>query len=366
MKKPVNLESYKLASADIEVQGLASVSKAVKESMVNISRNDVRYLVDTYYQMQDFRKSLDNQVRSIEQGYDKVDENNESQQPEALKWIAASFKNDEKQILKMLDAYTDSVGIGRWLKDIIGIGPVISAGLLAYFDINKANHANQFHSYAGLNDNNNPWLGTKGASALVKELKELFPDEDPKNISDNVLQEIYNRYRRDIVTVRRLSQAKDKKNQPLGYVTWDSLQKYLAMPPYNIALKTLCWKIGESFTKVSGKEESLYGRLYRQRKAYETAKNEAGDYAEYAAKCLAQKNYGKGTDAYKAYSEGKLPKAHIQQRAQRATVKIFIAHLFDAMYYEKYRKTPPTPYVLQYMGHQDEILPEIDYKDYII
>ena len=44
--------------------------------------------------------------------------------------------------------------------------------------------------------------------------------------------------------------------------------------PWNAGLKTLCWKIGESFVKVSGNESDFYGKLYIQRKQYEQQRND--------------------------------------------------------------------------------------------
>lgn len=352
-------------NVEIEVQGLASISKNIKESVVGLTLPQVRYLVDAYYQMQGARVAMENQARSMIQGYDSTIDGAKDAHPLAIQWTSKAFRNDEGQIQKMLDKYTDSIPMGRYLKSIKGIGPVLAAGILAYFNIDKANHANQFISYAGLNDNNNPWLGRDGSAKLIKELKTMFPDENPKRISDDVFIEICKRTHRSFESVRLYSQVREEKtNERKGYTTWDSLQSYLAMPPYNKDLKTLCYKIGESFKMVSGRESSLYGKLYRQRKAYETIKNDNLEYADQAAAILKKKNIGKGTDAYKAYSKGKLPKAHIQARAQRATVKIFLHHVFDAMYFEKYHIDPPTPYVLEYMGHEDMIYPEVDYKEF--
>ena len=44
--------------------------------------------------------------------------------------------------------------------------------------------------------------------------------------------------------------------------------------PWNAELKTLCWKIGQSFMKFSGDDACFYGHVYRERKAYEVARNE--------------------------------------------------------------------------------------------
>src|SRR5215831_79796 len=128
---------------------------------------------------------------------------------------------------------------------------------------------------------------------------------------------------------------------------WEKGQKR----PWNSGLKTLCWKIGESFVKVSGKPSAVYGHLYLKRKEYEIQRNEAGDLAEQAAACLAAKRIGKDTDAYKAYSIGKLPPAHIHARAKRYAVKQFLADLHHYWYVEHHGKEPPLPYPVSILGH---------------
>ena len=351
-------------NASVEVQGLASISKDVKESVVGITRDEVRFLVDSYYQRQEVRKATDNQVRSLIQGYDSDgSDETEVKVPSALEWLAANQRNEEAQIKKMLETYAESDPVGRWLMAIIGIGPVISAGLIAYFDIDKCTHFNQFHSYAGLNDNNNPWLGTEKAKKEVSEWLKEHPDENPKNLSDTIVIDICAKYHRTYES--SIKQAYDQKKLDKGkkVITKASVEAWLAKPPYNTKLKTLCWKIGGSFMKMSNKEGSLYGKLYKQRLVYEQGKNERGEYAKEAAKKLATCNI-KDKKTRKIYESGKLPDGHILARAKRATVKIFIAHLFEAMYWNKYHETPPTAYAIQYLGHTDYIAPEVDYRDY--
>ena len=60
---------------------------------------------------------------------------------------------------------------------------------------------------------------------------------------------------------------------------WEKGQKR----PHCASLKVACWKLGESFVKVSGNPEAHYAQVYLARKAYEQQKNEAGEYAEQAA-----------------------------------------------------------------------------------
>jgi len=138
-------------------------------------------------------------------------------------------------------------------------------------------------------------------------------------------------------------------------ITWDKGKKR----PWNASLKVVCWKIGESFVKVSGNEKSLYGRIYRERRALETAKNEELAYKDQAEAALARKNYKKSTEAYKSYIKGMLPSKHIMNRAQRYAVKLFLSHLFAYWYEKEYGKKAPAPYCFEHLGHIHEIAPEV-------
>ena len=95
---------------------------------------------------------------------------------------------------------------------------------------------------------------------------------------------------------------------------------------YNARLKTLCWKIGESWVKVSGKEGATYGKLYVDFKTEEIRRNESGHYAEAAKKELAAKSFKTDNATKKRLLEGKLSDGHLHARAKRRTVKIFLSH----------------------------------------
>ena len=129
------------------------------------------------------------------------------------------------------------------------------------------------------------------------------------------------------------------------------LTSALAKRPWNADLKVLCWKAGKSFVMLRGSDNDVYGKLYDQRKEYESKKNEAGDYADQAAAALEAKNYGQDTDARKHYEAGHLPPAQIDARARRWTVKLFLAHVHHVMFEDHYGKPPPRPYVMSHLGH---------------
>jgi len=125
--------------------------------------------------------------------------------------------------------------------------------------------------------------------------------------------------------------------------------------PYNTRLKTLVWKLGESFVKVSGKEGATYGKLYAEFKAEEVRRNEAGQYADAAKRELANKKFRSDDSVtVKRLKEGKLSDGHLHSRAKRRAVKIFLSH-----YWVKGREARGLPvngpYPIQILKHTGEI-----------
>lgn len=121
--------------------------------------------------------------------------------------------------------------------------------------------------------------------------------------------------------------------------------------PHNAALKTLCWKIGESFVKVKNKETDYYGKVYAERRTLEGQKNASGAYAVQAAAVVMSRP----THAQvKIYKDGKLPDGHLHARAKRYAVKLFLSHL-----HERWRKHEgldvPLPYPIAHLGHAHKI-----------
>ena len=220
----------------IELEALNKLKRDIKNAGTTLSKEEARYLVDLYYQMQEYRKASDNQVRQLQK-----EDNKEPH--ETLAFFANNFRTLERNIKSVLQVYAESKPIGQWMLSICGIGPVISAGLMANIDITKVQTAGQIQAFAGL---------------------------DPTR-------------------------------------EWHKGEKR----PYNARLKTLCWKIGQCFIKVQNNEEDVYGKIFAIRKAYEIERNEKGELADQAKAKLERFNIKKTTDAYKWYSQGKLPPAHI-------------------------------------------------------
>lgn len=138
---------------------------------------------------------------------------------------------------------------------------------------------------------------------------------------------------------------------------WETGQKR----PWNAELKTLTWKIGQSFMKFSGRDQCFYGHLYKMDKARRVEKNEAGDYAEFAARILATKNF-KANQTKSVLQTGKLSDGQIDAQARRFAVKIFLSHYHAVAYQEHHGKPAPRPYIIEHGGHVHEIaIPNFPY-----
>ena len=263
---------------DTELEPIERLSKDLKAAAKLMSRAEVRYLVDSYYMMQKNRMRLASQTRALE----------EQKEPAALApWLTAQSERFEREIKKALHVWAQEQPVGKWCFSICGIGPVITAGLLAHIDIEKASTAGKIWSFAGLNPT----------------------------------------------------------------VKWNKGEKR----PWNASLRTLSWKIGESFVKVSGRDNDIYGKLWLARKELEQRRNDEGKNKEEALRKAP--TVGKSTEAYKHYSAGHLPPGQIHARAKRYAVKMFLSHLHHVMYLSHYKTAPPKPWIIEHGGHTDVILP---------
>jgi hypothetical protein len=345
---------------DVLMQPIARLHRDLKSGIATLTGQEVRFLVDAYYATQHYRIQAKNQIRAATAPAEPQPEGDESdddavaaEEPhDVLSWHFKQMKAHEDEIKKVLDAWTnvEPSGMGAWSKEIIGIGPVLAAGLLAHIDITKAPTAGHIWSFAGLNPNAE-WIGKEKAREIVKTVA------DSGAISTDQIDELARILGRNAESLQRMARFGGKGKPDLARPTTLSLTRALSRRPWNAALKVICWKIGQSFVKVSGNENARYGQLYRQRKAYEAANNERGLYAEQAAKELTEKRYGDDTAAKKFYLDGKLPPAHIQARAERWTTKIFLSHWQAEAYRRHFGVEPPAPFPIAILNHAHVIQP---------
>lgn len=284
-----------------QIVALDRLSRDLKAAAATMSTQEARYLVDLYYQMQENRIRAAGQIRAMTTG--------ESPEPhQTLAWVMGQGETLETSIKNALGTFAKSRKPGAWAQSIVGIGPVISAGLLAHIDVQRC-----------------------GCPTYCTMPKEERPAHDCKG-----LQTVGHVY-----SYAGLAPG----------VKWGKGEKR----PWNASLKVLCWKIGQSFVKQSGRETDFYGKVYLNRKALEAEKNERKEYADQAARILTEKKISKDTEAYKSYSKGFLPKGHLQQRAERYAVKLFLSHYHEVAYFDAFGVKPPPPYAIGQLGHVDVI-----------
>ncbi len=367
-------------------ESVQRMSRDTAKAAKDLTDQEARFIVDLYYLMQKNRMRTAHQARAA----------STSMEPNStLGWISDQFSILEAQLQRSLDKYTKSHPMGKWMRGIYGIGPVLSAGLLAHIKIDEAPTAGHIWRYAGL-DSTVKWIGQEGARKVVKEAQERIKTGDLKEFlledlqlrlehSQKIAQvsgttallpftNIHVEAERILArsTTNELHQTlmvalccRAVNRRPARYYTSlkraeakdsvASLTSWLAKRPWNAQLKVLCWKVGESFVKFSGSDKCTYGQLYKQRKAQETLYNEMGKFADQAKEGLAK--YGKDTDAYAWCQKGLLPPAHIHARSTRWAVKIFISHLHGEWFRTNFGKEPPMPYAHAHLGHTHMILP---------
>jgi hypothetical protein len=265
-----------------ELTLLAELRRDLKRDFkdAEMSRAEARYIVDVYYQLQDFRIQAAGQLRS--------------EAAEPRRWaetLLRAFELLEKDVQSVLGAWARRHPAGAWAQSITGVGPVLSAGLVAHIEIRRQRE--------------DPAL----PGAMIEEITRTagqvwrFAGLDPTS-------------------------------------RWEKGQKR----PWNAKLKVLCWKLGDSFVKQSGRDSDVYGHIYRARKELEVARNEAGEFADQAAASLEARQI-KDKALKATYESGRLPDGRIDLRARRYAVKLFLAHYHWVAYETEMGVPPEKPYI---------------------
>jgi hypothetical protein len=126
---------------NLELDPVQRMTRDLVKGSITLGADEARFLVDTYYAMQDQRIRGSNQVRALT----KTDEPHD-----VVAWVSQQSEVLEKQVKRALESYAKSHPVGQWALSITGIGPVITAGLLAHVDITKCPTVGHIWRYAGL------------------------------------------------------------------------------------------------------------------------------------------------------------------------------------------------------------------------
>lgn len=144
---------YSYETEDVFEEHTPAVVRLSRDLVVaarTMGPKEARFLVDAYYTSQDNRKRLANQARSMAKG-DQVEPH------VVIDWLFTQSKTLEGQIRRALDQFTQGHVMGEWMRQIVGIGPVISAGLLAHLEGPRPT-VGKIYAFAGLAaDGQKPW-----------------------------------------------------------------------------------------------------------------------------------------------------------------------------------------------------------------
>ena len=306
MKKLTNALN-RLSDAHEQMRNMVSDGLVIGDS-------ECRSLVDLFYQFQELRKATNNQARS-----------NDRMNVEAgtLHRIAEQMQAWEDFAGQLFLPYLRKSPAATWLLAQPGIGPILAANMLAHLSVN-------------------PWKC--GAPHVLRlEGDRCSPSHRIHEDSGHGCGHV------PVLTAGGFWRYAGLDPT----VKWEKGQKR----PWNARLKVACWKASDSWVKLGERTDGLYPVLYRQRKALEIERDARGDYREQATAALSEKKIGKGTAAHKAYADGHLPPAHLDARARRYAMKIFLSHLHHVMYECEFGEPPPRPYAMEHAGHAHYIPP---------
>jgi hypothetical protein len=329
----VHTFSVEVARAHINLD----LVKILENQELEIHREDLRFLVDLYYQFQEMRKRLDNQTRSLPA--------HESTSATVLPYFAYGIEELEKSVVGAMRRFiygterTEGDATCQWAVGQKGVDVIIAAGIKAYVDIHQTPTRSALMRFAGY-DPTCEWLGRDRSKEL---LNEVMGKE--KIVTDEHFAEVSTRTNRSPERLLTLCRMHGTKGGPpnTGPVTRDILQAVLAKRPWNKRLKSICWNMGECFKRL-GDRGGPYTDIYRTQKIIEIQRNEKGENLETAERDI--KHFSKKTEAYRWYKQGKLPPGRLDLRAMRVAVKRFLSHWWEVEYKNEYGKEPPEPYII--------------------
>lgn len=278
------------------------IRKDIRASVTGISPHQARFLVDAYYMMQDQRMRTDLQFRYL----------GKSGEPNAvLNWLAGQSDVLEREVAKALEYYSGDQPLGRWARSIVGIGPVIAAGLLAHIDITKAPTVGHIWRFAGL-DPTDKWLkGEKRPwNASLKRLCWIIGESFVKTKGHN--RSVYG----PVFQARRdLEWARNFRGEFAA-----QCDETLATRKFKKGADAPLW----------------YQGCLTQEAAAQILQADAQ-----ARLSMVKRLAGEPASGIKM-----LPPSRIHLRSTRYAVKLFLSHYHHVAHEMRFRAPPPKPYIL--------------------
>lgn len=284
------------------------ITRDIKNAARMIDAAEARFLVDAYYKSQRDRIRSAHQVRTLAK---------EGEPSDVVDWLRMQSNVLEQSVKGALDVYSTSRFDGEWLRSIVGIGPVIAAGLMAHIDIRQAPTAGHIWRFAGL-DPTTKWVKGKirPHNGALKRLCWIVGESFTKFAGHESC--LY------------------------GKVWWE--RKQLEIQRNDLGLFADQAKVSlatKDFSKDTGAKRWYQGEYPAGTCAALMALNDLSEREAYLKRVRVEPGQGVAM----------LPPARIHLRAQRYAVKLFLAHYHHVLHEGVLKLPPPRPYILQAQPH---------------
>lgn len=185
-------------SGYISLEAIGRIERDVAKSAEGLNASSARFMMGSYFNMQENRMRLDNQIRAME----AID-----QPTDVMIWLRDQNALLEESLKKAVSKYVKGDPIGKWMLEQKGVGPLLAAPFLCYLDIEKAPTAGHFMAYCGLDPTKTwgkgqkrPWNPTMKKTCWL--LGEAFVKT--KNRDNAVYGQLYQQ-RKDYETAKNLN-----------------------------------------------------------------------------------------------------------------------------------------------------------------
>jgi hypothetical protein len=331
---------------------LERLSKDQRVIAQKMSSIEVVYIVGRYYDMQKARQRLEQQTAAL---------NKAGNPSELMQWLEVQQFTLEKFVAIMLDEYSKHHPIGIWARSNKGIGPIIAAGILASFDIEKAPTAGNFHAFAGL-DPTKKWLkGQKRPwNADLKRLCWLLGQAFVKASAykDSFYSDLW-------LKRKNYEWNNNEQGRYASYAVKCMTEKKFGEDTESIKWYTgqYCGKamelVEDTSTILSRKTFAQLERIAKKIELEHTFTNTSEKFKKKElADAIVKTGYNIDTmkiiglpATTKNPGIQMLPPGQIQERSKRWAVKMFLNHLHQVWYEKHYNRPIPGVYPITIGGH---------------